>query len=159
MFRFSIETFQLNDFVTRYNLRMRENLARSLDEIRIGFQQQLRIEQSRGNDGGWKPLSKNYLKRKEREYPGQPILSRTGVMMAGYIKGVRTVPHEAKVVVDFPGTVGFPVNTRAKAHQGVIGRPKNMPIRPIPVSEEGFNDFRNIAIRAFRDAIAKSLAK
>ncbi len=156
MFKFKLADGSLEKMVTRFRARIHDNLINSLDQIRGGFQQQLRIEQTRGDSGGWMRLESSYLKRKEREYPGQPILSRTGVMMKGYIKGVRTDPFNNQVIVDFPGNPGFPVYRRARIHQ-LFGVGKSKTIRPIPVSEQGYEDFKNIAIKEFSKAISKSL--
>lgn len=153
LIEFKVEDQQISAMMDRYGKRIKGRLNRALNEIRIGFQQQLRVEFSRGNSGDWQRLSSSYLERKEREFPGRPILVRTEKMLKGYIRGVRVNPINASVEIDFPGQPGTDLNTRAKAHQGVIGRPKNMPVRPIPTTEEGYNDFRDIAIKAFREAL------
>jgi phage gpG-like protein len=43
-------------------------------------QEQFKSEGSKGRSGKWKPLSPEYKKRKEIEYPGANILYRTGAL-------------------------------------------------------------------------------
>jgi hypothetical protein len=153
MFRFTVPAYSVEQIVTDFRKSFKGNLVNSLDDMRRDYQDWMRLEQQRGDAGGWTKLSTSYEKEKERNYPNQPILSRTGNMMKGYIQGIRTVPSEAMVVIDFPGTAGFPVHRRAKAHQDGVGVPQ----RPFPVDNIGYEEAVNIAMRNFRNAIQKSL--
>lgn len=106
----------------------------------------------------WPPLSKEYLDRKRKEYRKTDVrylvtLKRTGRMLNGYLEGiqsnVRFSDGTLGVIMPFPvGEAGI----RARAHQGVTGRPQGMPARPFDVEE-----FEELAVKKLEEAIDKSI--
>lgn len=66
------------------------DLRPTLLPIGIGYLKEVKMiferKQARGDEMKWDPLSKKYARWKERNYPGTPILVRTGALKESMIR-------------------------------------------------------------------------
>jgi hypothetical protein len=156
LFSVKIDDESLKAFGRRFRRAKLKQVDIALGEIRREWQADFVRQQRQYASGGtWAPLSPAYRERKERER-GDPrfpevrfvsLLKRGGAMLDGYINGITIDPTNYTVTIPFPtGSLGV----RARAHQGVSGRPVNMPARPFHTDR-----FARLANRILRDALAK----
>lgn len=137
----------LREFGRRFRRYTRKHVGIALEDVKNQWRNEF-ITQQREFQNEWEPLSDAYAKRKNKEYFRRRInhniiLSRMGDMIDGYIQGVIVDLPSNSVSLQYPaGDVGI----RAKAHQGEIGQPKNMPIRPFDLDR-----FEEIAYRRFQE--------
>lgn len=105
-----------------------------------------------GPSGGWAALSPKYAERKEREWPGKPILERTGALREALTSDSSS--HARRIIsadmVDF-GTEGLEY---ASFHQlGTL----HMPARPpFDFGDELQNAVQAAALEGVREALAHS---
>jgi hypothetical protein len=154
MLEFTLDESSLEGIEKRFGKRLNKHMRAALNDMRDEISSWLLMEQQKGSNGGWEPLKSSYEERKEREFPGQPILSRTGQMMSSYLRSIEISPKDYSVSVNYPSPEGSQVNLRARAHQE--GR-EFLPARPFPVDDQGYQDFEDIAIRHFRNALTKTV--
>jgi hypothetical protein len=153
MIRLTLDKKTLEDMVGRFNRRLQFSTEEALDNIGTEISDWLHREQQKGTAGGWPQLSAKYAKRKEREYPGRLILTRKGTLMATYPRYITINRRKRQVALGFPrGKVG----QIAMAHQYGYP-PKNLPARPFPVDQRGYDEFEAIAYRNFAEAVRKAL--
>lgn len=154
MITLTIDERRFVQSVNSFSNKFKRNSIDALDQIRVKWQAQMVREQMRGTNGGWPPLSEAYAKRKEREQPGRPMLTLSGIMMRNYLGGIRTDPYNTAVYVQLPGTPGSPVRRRAEVHQFTSEPSKR---RPFPVDKTGLQEFARIARAEFVEAVNKTL--
>ena len=85
---------------------------------------QFELEGGRGSRGGWPPLSPRYARRKQKRYPGRPVLQASGRLRSSLVgKSADTVealePGRMKFGTRVPYAIFHQTGTR------------NMPARPI----------------------------
>jgi hypothetical protein len=80
--------------------------------------------------GGWQPLSKKYSSEKERKYPGQPILVRTGDMKDEALnpRAIRVTKDTMRYAPTLTTEDGWDL---LQIHMDGRDAPKPMPARPI----------------------------
>jgi hypothetical protein len=145
MFDFTFDEDTIKDYGRKFRRYTQKHLEVALNDIKRDWIADLQLQQRTGRSLlGWPPLKPDYAKRKTREYqsgkiPYNSLLRRTGVMLAGYISAVEVDMLNYTVKMPYPRGEA---NTRAKAHQGEIGQPKGMPIRPFDIER-----FYDIAVR------------
>lgn len=117
-------------------------------------EEELRQFEAEGNgaSGGWAALSPKYAERKEREWPGKPILERTGALREALTSSEST--HARRIVTvdqfDF-GTDGLEY---ASFHQ--LGT-HHMPARPpFDFGDELEQSVQRAALEGVREALAHS---
>ena len=160
MFTFQVQEASLDKLVLRYYNTIDKNMEEARSEIRVAWGKELYKQQlTYHRSSFWPPLSKAYATRKARQYSqsGNDVrynttLRRTGTMLKGYVDGIQVNEKFADgslgVTMPFPqGQAGI----RAKAHQGVIGRPQGMPVRPFT-----YEGFHQIAFDKYKQAVKKS---
>lgn len=90
---------------------------------------------------GWKPLSLQYAKWKERKFPGEPILVRTGALRASLVEG--HAPHSIFDIHPTEMTLGTDVRYGIYHQTGSIKvrdhPPKRSPIMITPELQKNWN--------------------
>lgn len=157
-----IDPASLKRFVDQMGSRSSGVLRDALPEIQQEFKAEINRQQQRLSRSGWEAWSKAYADRRDSEY-GKPRLTRyktklkrTGAMLAGYIEGITMDVPNLSVTVNFPkgrDAQGYDIGIRAKSHQGTIGQPVGVPIRPFQLDR-----FKTLAFKIFERAVAEGLS-
>jgi len=161
MFKINVDPETLNAFGQRFRRGKQTQVKQALDEIRAQWQLEFVRQQKRLSKTKWPLLSIPYLLRKNREYSDRArfpevkyttTLKRSGRMLDGYIQGIQVNTANYSVNIKFPvDPFGSDKNgIRAKAHQGVIGRPRGMPARPFELEK-----FQAIGKKILTEALKK----
>lgn len=159
MIRVRLDKQSVVNMAGNFSRRLKFSTEKALDNLAVELGDWLTTEQQKGDAGGWPKLgalskTNEYGKEKERTYPGRPLLTRTGAMMEAYPRYITVNRNKREVAIGFPrGHVG----QRAMVHQ--YGWPaNNIPARPFPVDESGYNAFKEIAYRNYADAVREALS-
>jgi len=153
MIRFSTTTRSLARVRGRIGGIVADGADDAIKEIRFAWVNELRRQQQEfAKDGTWEPLSPLYLKRKQADrttvYPDD-ILRKTGSMIGGYISEIEEDRTDKVIGIVFPDDKD---GVKAKAHQGITGRPRGMPARRFDTGR-----FREIAYDTFQRQITKKI--
>lgn len=158
MLRLRLEKGTVESMAGNFSRRLKFSTDKALDNLSVELSDWLHNEQLKGDAGGWPELgalskTNAYGKEKARNFPGQPLLTRTGTLMATYPRYITINRNKREVALGFPrGKVGM----IAQVHQ--YGLPsRNIPARPFPVDESGREAFREIAYRNFANAVREGL--
>lgn len=158
MLRLRLEKGTVEAMAGKFSRRLKFSTENALDKLSVEVSDWLENEQRKGDAGGWPELgalsrTNAYGKEKARTHPGMPLLTRTGTLMATYPRYVTINRNKREVALGFPrGKVGM----IAKVHQfGLASR--NIPARPFPVDDSGYEAFREIAYRNFANAVKEAL--
>lgn len=155
MIRLRLEKETLVKMIGKFNRRLQFSTDKALDNLSVEIRDWLLKEQQKGTAGGWPALKPSYATEKERNYPGQLILTRTGTLMATYPRYITINRRKREVAVGFPrGKVGM----IAYVHQ--FGHPTqaNPVARPIPVDQAGYDAFEEMAYRNYAEALKEALS-
>lgn len=156
MFTFEWEDKQITNILENYYNRIEKNTNDALSQIINRWRIVIVNQQLSGNLGGWTKLESSYEARKEREYPGKPILSRTGRLLQGYMTDMQINPSDSSVTIPYSSDPA--VRRRGMVHQlyGVNRKDIGKVKRPIPINYN-YDVFFEPAIEEFTRAIRKSL--
>ncbi len=145
----------LDGWRTNIYRRFRKQLEIAQADIKVEFAREIFRQQLTRGDGRWENLNQVYDLRKEKEYPGREILTRTGDMIAGYVAGIDTplTKTRVSVVMPYPGVEGDPdrINVRARSHQNDHRQPEGVPPRPFDVEK-----FQAIATKRINEAMRRA---
>ena len=159
MMQFALKEISLVRLVEHVDESIKSSIEDGADDLRREWGYELYRQQLRFHRGGqWAPLDAGYAKRKAREF-GQSssevryntTLRRTGRMLAGYVNGITINTDTSTTEVSMPYPDGE-LGIRARAHQGVIPRPKGVVARPFDL--EGFTQ---VALDVFTKALNKAI--
>jgi hypothetical protein len=161
LFRFEINQNWIRGFGDRFRRGKTNAVNKALDEIRRQWQLEFVRQRNRLSKSKWPPLAVDYLLRKlaERDSDNHPdvkyttTLKRSGRMMDKYMQGIQVDGNAHTVTIKIPrdpygrDQQGF----RAFVHQGLVGRPKGVPIRAFELDK-----FERIGFQVLRDALEKN---
>lgn len=162
LFTVEIDDNSLLEFGRKFRRGKQNAVAKALDEIRRDWQQEFVTQQRNFHRSKrWPDLNPDYLDRKRYEYSNRSrypevryvtTLKRSGRMLARYISGIQVDTSNYSVSIPFPiDPFGRDKQgIRALVHQGVVGQPKGVPVRPWDV-----NRFGSIADRIIRNALTR----
>lgn len=112
-------------------------------------EEQFKSQGAKGRSGKWEKLSRNYAKQKERDYPGKPILQRTGRLEAALTsKTGDTVLIEEKQEYGFGTSLFY-----AAFHQAGTNKMPSRP--PINFSEDNRRDITKAMQKGLLSIIKK----
>lgn len=158
MLRLTLEKGTVEAMAGKFSRRLKFSTEKALENLEVEVSDWLENEQRKGDAGGWPELgalsaTNAYGKEKERTHPGMPLLTRSGTLMATYPRYITINRNKRQVAIGFPrGKVGM----IAQVHQFGY-ETKNIPARPFPVDDSGYEAFREIAYRNFSEAVREAL--
>lgn len=149
MFKVELNRKSLEGWRDGISRKFVRNFNRSQDETERDWRYEFNRQQASRGDGSWQSLDPVYERRKEREYPGRLILTRTDTMIPAYSIRQERTNQTVSVSLNFPSDEKL--ETIAKSHQGVIGQPTGVPARPFNLEK-----FIEIAVRNVNEAMKRA---
>ena len=151
LFTVEFDRRSLEDWRAGIHRRFVRNFERAMDETRREWAYEFHRQQESKGDGTWDDLNPIYEKRKNREYPGRLILTRTDMMIPAYEIESERDNRTVAVSLAFPSDPKL--NLIAKSHQDFegVGQPEGVPPRPFDL-----DPFIEIARREVNDAMKRA---
>lgn len=150
MFKVELNRKSLEGWRAGISRRFVREFNRSQDETSRDWRYEFNRQQASRGDGTWQSLDPVYAKRKEREYPGQLILTRTDTMIPAYYITQERTNQTVSVSLNFPRDEKL--ETIARSHQDDnVGQPKGVPPRPFNTEK-----FIEIAVRNVNEAMKRA---